>query len=114
MTPRRRAFARALRRPVLLAQHRLARQLDAVLIVDGDDLDLHDIADLADVLDLVHVLVVQLADVAQAVAAGQDLDEGPEILDRRHPSLVDLADAHLLGQRLDLHAGRFGLVRFHV
>ena len=63
---------------------------------------------LHDVLDLVDVLVVQLADVAQAVAAGQDLDEGAEVLDRRDPALVDLADAHLLGQRLDLELGRLG------
>src|SRR5439155_23207077 len=67
------AFAPAGRRRalVLLAQERLARQLDAVLVVDGDDLDLQDVAHLAHALYLVHVLVVQLADVAPAVAAGQ-------------------------------------------
>ena len=50
------------------------------------------VADLAHVVDLVDVLVVQLADVAQAVAARQDLDEGAEVLDRRDLALVDLAD----------------------
>ena len=54
------------------------------------------------------VLVVQLADVAQAVPARQDLDEGAEVLDRGDPALVDLADLHLLGQRLDLGLGGLG------
>src|ERR1700681_1273586 len=87
----------------LLAQYRLARQLDAVLIVDGDHLDLHDVADPADRVHLVHELVVQLADVAQTVPARQDLDERAEILDRRDLALVNLADANFLAQRLDLH-----------
>ena len=56
------------------------------------------------VVDPADVLVVQLADVAQPVAAGQDLDERAEVLDRRHLALVDLADLDLLGQRLDLGA----------
>src|SRR5436190_1207964 len=60
---------------VLLPEHRLSRQLDAVLIIDRDHLHLQDIADFADVFHLVDVLVVQLADVAQAVTAGKDLDE---------------------------------------
>src|SRR5262245_54283754 len=50
----------------LLAQQRLARQLDAVVLVDGDHLHLDLVADLDHVLDLADVLVVQLADVAQA------------------------------------------------
>ena len=79
-------------RPCCSRSRRLARQLDAVLVVDGDHLDLQLVADLADVFDLADVLVVQLADVAQAVAARQDLDEGAEVLDRRDPALVDLAD----------------------
>src|SRR3712207_9074154 len=62
----------------LLAQQRLARQLDAVVLVDGDHLDLQPVAHLAHVLDLADVLVVQLADVAQAVPAGQDLDRSEE------------------------------------
>src|SRR5262249_26472002 len=89
-------------------QQRLARQLDAVLIVDGDHFDLHDVADLADAFDLVHVLVVELADVAEAVAAGEDLDEGAEVLDRSDTALVDLADLDLLGDGFDLGLGGFG------
>ena len=99
---------------VLIAEQHLARQLHPVMLVDGDDLDLELVADLAHILDLADILVVQLAYVTEPIAAGQDLDEGAEVLDRGHPALVDLADAHLLGQRLDLHAGCFGLVRFHV
>src|SRR5437867_1296463 len=84
------AAALAAGRPVLLPQERLPRQIHAVLVVDGDHLHLQPVADLADVLDLLDVLVAQLADVTQAVAAGQDLDEGAEVLDRRHPALVHL------------------------
>src|SRR5262249_24045275 len=102
-------LVRPMRRPAgLLAQQSLARQLDPILIVDGDDLDLHDVANLANVLDLVHVLVVELADMAQAVAAGQDLDESAEVLDGGDPAFVDLADAHFFGKRLDLGAGGLG------
>src|SRR5262249_40918810 len=86
----------------------LARQLDAVVLVDGDHLHLQLVADLDHVLDPPDVLVVQLADVAQAVAARDDLDEGAEVLDRGDLALVDLADADLLGQRLDVHLGGRG------
>src|SRR5436853_4042660 len=36
------------------------RQLDPVLVVDGNHFNLHAVANLADAIDLVHVLVVQL------------------------------------------------------
>src|SRR5215831_19112593 len=71
------------------AEQHLARQLDAVLIVDGDDLDLHAVADFTDAFHLVDVLVIQLADVAQPVAAWQDLDEGAKILHGRDPPIVN-------------------------
>ena len=89
----------------LLAQHGLAAELDAVLVVDGDDLDLHLVADLAHVGDAGDVLVGQLADVAQPVLARQDLDEGAEILDAGHAAFVDPADLHPGGQGLDAAAG---------
>src|SRR5262249_52400818 len=92
----------------------LARQLDAVLVVDGDDLDLHLVADLADLIDPVDVADVELADVHEPVAARDDLDERPEILDRRHLAVVDLADLDLLGQRLDLRSSRLGPGRLAV
>src|SRR5947209_2079059 len=44
--PRRRGAFAALRPLVLLAEQGLARQLHAVLVIDGDDLDLHGVADL--------------------------------------------------------------------
>ena len=91
-----------------LGQGGLARQLDAVLVVDGDHLDQHRVADPADVGDARDVAVGQLADVAQAVLAGQDLDEGAEVLDRGDPALVDPADLDALGHGLDLVAGRLG------
>src|SRR5262249_54134212 len=96
------AARRTLRRALgglarLLPQQGLARQLDAVLVVDRDHLHLKDVADLAHILDAPDVLVVELADVAQPVAARQDLDEGAKLLHTRHLALVDLADLHLLG-----------------
>ena len=59
------------------------------------------------VVDAADAVVVQLADVAQAVAAGHDLDERAEILDRRDLAVVDLADLDLLAEGLDL--GQRGL-----
>src|SRR4051794_17663651 len=56
-----------------LLEYGLARELDAVVVVDADDLDVQDVAELADVGDAVDVAVVELADVAQSVAAGHDL-----------------------------------------
>ena len=70
-----------------LGQGRLPRELDAVLVVDGDHLDEHRVADPADVGHAADVAVGQLADVDQAVLAGQDLDERAEVLDRRDAAL---------------------------
>src|SRR6516164_11337443 len=84
------------------AEEHLARQLDPVLIVDGDDLDLQLVAHLAHAINSVHELVVQFADVAQAVAPGKNFDEGAEVLDRSHPALVNLADLDLLGDGFHL------------
>jgi hypothetical protein len=102
----RRSFAAGL--GLLLAHQGLARQLDAIVLVDGDHLHLHLVADLAHVVDLADILVVQFADVAQPVAARQDLDEGAEVLDRGYSSFVDLADLDLFGDGLDLEPGRLG------
>ena len=91
-----------------LGQGRLAGELDAVLVVDGDHLDQHRVADPADVVDAADVAVGQLADVDQAVLAGQDLDERAEVLDRGDAAFVDLADLDPFGHRLDLVAGGLG------
>src|SRR5262249_44019279 len=53
-------------------------------------------------------------DVAQAVAPRRDLDEGPEVLDRGHLALVDLADADLLGQGVHVGQGGLGAGGVHV
>src|SRR5438132_10670822 len=47
----------------LFTQQGLARQLDAVLVVDGNHFDLQLVADLDDVFHLIDKLVVQFADV---------------------------------------------------
>src|SRR5260370_4676191 len=98
----------------LFTKHRLAGKLDPVLVVDGDYLDLHDVTDLADAVHPIDVLVVQLADVAQAVAPRKNLDKGAEILDAGHASFVDFADADFLGQGFDLELGGFGAGRVKV
>src|SRR5262249_10134406 len=73
----------------------------------GDDLDLHHIADFANTVNAVDILVVQLADVTETVAARQDLDKGPEVLDAGHPAFVDFSDADFLGQGLDFKLSGF-------
>ncbi len=60
---------------VLFTQQRLPRQFHAVMLVDGDHLDLDMVADLANIIDLTDVFVVQLTNMTEAVAAGQNLDE---------------------------------------
>ena len=66
------------------------------MFIDGNHLDIELVANLDHVIDLADVFVVQLADVAQTIPAGDDLDESAEVLDRGDLTLVDLADAHLL------------------
>ena len=50
----------------------------------------------------------QFADVAQAIAARQDLDEGTKVLDARDPAVVDLADLHAGSQGIDSGQALFG------
>ena len=92
----------------MFAKDRFAGQLHSILVVDGDDLDLHDVPDLANAIHAIDILVVELADVAQTVAPRQYFDEGPEILDGSDPSFVNLADANFLGQGFHLELGGFG------
>src|SRR5262245_46249237 len=70
------------------AKENLARQFDAVLVVDGDDLDLDAVADFADGVDALDVLVVEFADMTQPIATGQDFDERAKILNRRDAAIV--------------------------
>ena len=84
------------------------------MIVDGDDLHLQVVPDLADVLHPVDVFVVELADVAQAVASGQNFDKGAKVLDGGHSPVVHFADADFLGQGFDFKLGGLGAGRIHV
>ena len=84
-----------------------AAEFDAVLIVDGQDFDLHGVAHLADVGDAVDVFVGQFADVAESVFSGDDFHEGPEVLDAGHAAVVDFADFDGGGEGLDLGHGFF-------
>src|SRR5205807_531653 len=60
------------------------------------------------VVDAGDVAFGHLADVDQAVLAGQDLDERAKVLDRGHAPFVNPADLDPFGHRLDLVAGRLG------
>src|SRR6478735_9967792 len=62
------------RRHVAVEQ-RLHRQLDSAFLVGLEDLDANDLAFLQVVGDLLDALVRDLADVEQAVLAGQQVDE---------------------------------------
>src|SRR5262249_11424299 len=79
----------------------LAGELDAAGVVDEDHLHLDLVADLHVILDSLDILIRQLADMAQAVGLGRDLDERAEILDRDDHTVVDLADLYLRGHRFD-------------
>ena len=58
--------------------------------------------------DLADAVGRELADVQQAVGAGQDLDEGAVRLDAPHRAVVDLADLGHLGEALDDLDGALG------
>ena len=92
----------------------LAAQLDAVLVVDADDLHLDLVAHPDHVIDAADVAVVEFRDVAQAVAARRNLDERAELLDARHLAVVHVADQDLGAQRLDAALGLFGPGRLAV
>src|SRR5262245_6705044 len=75
-----------------LGKHRLARQLDAVLVVHCDHLDLHAVSLLAHIAHRFDIAIRELTDVAQPVLAGDDFDEGAEILDGADDPVVDFPD----------------------
>src|SRR5690606_37677722 len=103
-----RSFQCRPRTTVFFGDDGLAAQLDAVLLVDGDDFDPQVIADLANLVDVLDVSFGELADVAQSVFAGSDLDKRTEILDAADGAVVDLANLDLFGQSLDASHGGFG------
>src|SRR3954453_23534538 len=112
---------RGLRGLAVLLHHRHQGELAAV--VDLGDLDLELLADGDDVLDVVDALATgegtQLADVQQAVLAGQQRDEGAEVGRLHHGAEVALADLghRRVGDRVDGGAsslGRFAVRRTDV
>src|SRR3990167_2663152 len=84
-------------------------QLDAALFIRLQHLDLDDLA-LGQVIgDLLHALMGDLADVQQAVLAGQQVDEGAEVQNLRDRAFVHLADFHFGRDLLDAALGFIGL-----
>src|SRR3954469_4019132 len=69
--------------------------------VDADGLHQHLVAFLADVAHHVDALLVELADVDQAVGAGEDLHEGAEVGQPLAHAHVELAHLRLGGEPLD-------------
>src|SRR6185436_15076910 len=105
------AHALVLRRIVVgrLHDHRLARQprlAGAVVVLEHLDGDL--VTLLEDVAHLAHAVGRELADVEEAVEAGEDLDEGAERLDAAHRAGVGLAHLGHLGEALDDLLGAVG------
>jgi hypothetical protein len=76
-------------------------QLDAIAVIDVDDLNLHLIAHLADVINTANVAAGEFADVAQPIASGQDFDERAEVLNAADSTDVNLADLNGSGGQFD-------------
>ena len=81
--------------------------------IDVDQLDLELVADLGDAFQAVDVAVVPLADMDQAFGAGDEFDEGAELLDAGNRAGVGLADLGQLSEVADptlglLDAGQVG------
>ncbi len=93
-------------------QRRLVAQLDLAEVVDVEHLHLEAVSDADDVRHRVDELVGQLGHMAQAFLPGQDLDEATEVLDRGHPSGVELAGLYFPGHVADV--GSAGLSRLGV
>src|SRR5574344_2472019 len=96
-----------LRLGVEFLHRRLAAELDASALVDVKALDRDLVADLADAFHRLEELVRELGDVAEAVHAGEDLDERAELLDAGDGALVDLADLGDGADRADRALGGF-------
>src|SRR5262245_19951769 len=77
------------------------------MLVDVDDYDLHLITDANHIAHRIHVAAGELADMHQAIAAGEDFDERPEVLHATDAAGVDLADLHGRGESFDLRQSRF-------
>src|SRR3954469_18920091 len=85
----------------LLRQRFLAGEADLPAPIDRDDLDQHLVAFLEHVLDLLHPRVGEIGDVHEAVGAGEDLHERPELHDPPHGAEIGLPHLRLLRERAD-------------
>ena len=67
------------------------------MLVDCDHLDLHQVANFAHIANAADIAGIEFADVAQAIAPGQDFDKCAEVLDGGDLALINAADLHLFG-----------------
>src|SRR5690606_33569860 len=65
------------------------------------DLHHHHVTDTANIADARDVFARKLADVAEAILAGQNLDKSAEVFHARDGSLVDPSDLDRRGHRFD-------------
>ena len=82
-------------------QQSLHGQLDATLFVRLQHLDLDDLALGQVVRDLLDALVGDLADVQQAILAGQQVDQSTEVQNLGDRAFVDLANFNFSSDLLD-------------
>src|SRR6202044_3754718 len=81
------------------AENGLAREVDAALRVDLDNLHHDLVADLDHVFDALDALRRELRDVDEAFFARQDRDERTEVHQSRYRAEAGLTNLHRLGQR---------------
>ena len=84
-----------------------AAEFDAAAFVDHEAFDPHFVADLADVFNRTDAGVGKFGDVAEAVFAGDDFDEGAEFFDAGDGAFVDLAFFGFGGDGGDFADGDF-------
>src|SRR5262245_30303021 len=86
---------------LILGEKRLPGKLHAAAIVHFEQFDLHNVALLDDILGLLGAAVLELADVEQALDAGDDLHKGTERCCALDWALVNLAHFRLGHNRGD-------------
>src|ERR1041385_888241 len=90
---------------VAISHGGLAGEADTALLIHAEAFDPDFIAEFDDVFGLLDAEVGQFADMAEAVLAGQELNEGAEFLDRHHLAAIGLADLGFGGHAGDGFAG---------
>ena len=78
------------------------------MLVDSNNLHLNAIAHFANLVNTGDETRVEFADMAKAIAAGQDFDKRAEFLDAGYLAFVHTANLNFFRDGCDTLAGRFG------